>query len=372
MTLGPLPEYPWDTIVPYRDRARAHPGGMLDLSVGSPVDDTPSIARVALAEAADASGYPTSHGSPEARAAIADWFARRRGVPGLSTDEVMLTVGSKEFVAFTAFFLGLGAGDAIVQPSVAYPTYAMGAAFAGAEIVAADDPDDWPEHTKLVWCNSPGNPDGRVLDAGALRARVERARSLGAVIINDECYAELGWGWWEAERIPSILDERVVGDDRTGVLACSSLSKRSNLAGYRAAYAAGDADLVTRLVRARKHAGLIVPAPVQHAMAVVLGDDAHADAQRAIYRARREALVPAVEAFGLRIDDSEAGLYLWVTRGEDAWDTMSALADLGILAGPGSFYGAAGAQHVRLALTARDDDVAEAVRRLSIAHDSSR
>ncbi|MGO2112271.1 MAG: succinyldiaminopimelate transaminase [Pseudoclavibacter sp.] len=367
MTVEPLPEYPWDTIAPSRDRAQAHPGGMIDLSVGSPVDPTPDVIRRALDEAADSHGYPTTHGTLEARAAIAEWFERRRGVPGLGPDEVMLTVGSKEFVALTAFFLGVGDGDAIVQPEVAYPTYEMGAAFAGATIVSADDPDAWPDNTKLVWRNSPGNPDGRVADAGQLRAAVVRARELGAVIINDECYAELGWDAWADRRIPSILDPDVVGGDRNGVLACSSLSKRSNLAGYRAAYAAGDAALVSRLVRARKHAGLIVPGPVQHAIAAALRDDAHADAQRDIYRARRDVLKPAAEAFGLRIDGSEAGLYLWGTRDEDAWSTIEALADRGILAGPGPFYGAAGSKHVRLTLTASDADIAAAAERLAAA-----
>lgn len=364
MTLGPLPEYPWDTIQPYRERAAAHPDGLIDLSVGSPVDPTPDIVRRALDEAADAHGYPTTQGAPDARAAISEWFERRRGVPALGIDEVMLTVGSKEFVALTALFLGVGKGDAIVQPSVAYPTYEMGAAFAGARIVAADDPADWPDDTKLVWCNSPGNPDGRVLDTAALRAAVARARELGAIVINDECYAELGWGRWADQRIPSVLDPDVVGGDRTGVLACSSLSKRSNLAGYRAAYAAGDAAIVARLVRARKHAGLIVPGPVQHALAVALRDDRHADAQRAVYGARRDLLKPAVEAFGLRIDHSEAGLYLWGSRDEDAWVTLGSLADLGILAGPGPFYGEAGAAHVRLTLTASDFDISAAADRL--------
>ncbi|GGA59947.1 succinyldiaminopimelate transaminase [Pseudoclavibacter endophyticus] len=364
MTLGPLPEYPWDAITPYRDRASAHPGGLLDLSIGSPVDPTPELIRRALDEAADAPAYPTTQGTEASRAAIAAWFERRRGVPGLRSDEIMLTVGSKEFVALTAFFLGIGEGDAIVQPEVAYPTYAMGAAFAGARIVASDDPADWPDDTKLVWRNSPGNPDGLVLDTGRLRASVERARELGAVVINDECYAELGWDDWRARSIPSILDPAVVGESRAGVLACSSLSKRSNLAGYRAAYAAGDAALIATLVRARKHAGLIVPGPVQHAMAVALGDDEHADAQRATYGARRGVLKPAVEAFGLRVEGSEAGLYLWGTRDEDAWATMSALADVGILAGPGPFYGAGGARHVRLSLTARDADIAAAAERL--------
>ena len=273
MALGPLPDYPWDRLVPVRERAAAHPDGAVDLTIGSPVDPTPLTIRAALAAATDAHGYPSTAGSAEARRAIVDWFARRRGVPGLDLDEALVTVGSKEFVASCAFFLGLGEGDVVVQPSVAYPTYEMGALFAGADLVSADDPADWPESTRLVWLNSPGNPDGRVRDVDSLRAAVARARELGAVIVDDECYAELGWDEWADRPIPSLLDPAVVGDDRTGVLVTSSLSKRSNLAGYRAAYVAGDRALIMRLLTARKHAGLMTPAPVQHALAVALAAD---------------------------------------------------------------------------------------------------
>ena len=364
MALGELPVYPWEQLAPMRELASRHPDGAIDLTIGSPVDPTPDRIREALAEATDSPAYPTTVGSPQARRAVIDWFARRRGVAGLGLDEVMLTVGSKEFVAGCAFALGLGAGDVVVQPSVAYPTYEMGAVFAGAQLVAEDDPAKWPTGTRLVWLNSPGNPDGRVLDVDELRAAVDRAREIGAVIVGDECYAELGWDEWSDRRIPSLLDPAVVGDDRRGVLVTSSLSKRSNLAGYRAAYVAGDAALIARLLTVRKHAGLIVPGPVQHALAVALDDDEDADAQRARYRARREVLKPALESFGLRIDHSEAGLYLWGTTGDRDWDTVRAFAEEGILVGPGSFYGTAGARHVRVALTATDAAIAEAATRL--------
>jgi succinyldiaminopimelate transaminase len=220
--------------------------------------------------------------------------------------------------------------------------------------------------TKLVWLNSPGNPDGRVLDIDQLRAARGRAAELGAVIINDECYAELGWdGRWATERIPSILDERVTGGDRTNVLAIYSLSKQSNMAGYRAAFAAGCAEVISRLLTVRKHAGLMLPAPLQAAMAIALGDDAHVDAQRERYRARRNVLKPALESAGFRIDNSEAGLYLWGTQGVDAWSSIEHLAELGILAGPGTFYGEFYPEHVRLSLTATDERVAAAAARLS-------
>ena len=367
MTLGELPDYPWDNLAPYVERAKSHPDGAVDLSIGSPVDPTPEIVRTALREHADAHSYPTTIGTPEAREAVVEWFARSRGVTGLGRENTMLTVGSKEFVATAAFFLRLGAGDTVVYPARAYPTYEIGAVFAGAAGFSGDDPASWPASTKLIWLNSPGNPDGRVLGVDELRAAVERARELGAIIVNDECYAELGWGEWSGERIPSILDDRVTGGDLTNILACSSLSKRSNLAGYRAAHIAGDASLIERLLVARKHAGLIVPAPVQAAVATALGDDEHARDQYHRYRRRREVLLPALQSWGLRIEHSEAGLYLWGTTGHDSWTTIGALADLGIIGGPGVFYGKAGGQYVRISLTATDEQIDEAARRLTAA-----
>ena len=365
MSVLDLADYPWDAVAPYAARARAHPRGIVDLSIGSPVDPTPDVVAAALAQATDAHAYPQTVGTPALRQAIADWYDRRRGVPGLTPDHVLPTVGSKELVALLPLLLGLGSGDVVVHPRAAYPTYEVGARLVGATPVAADDPASWPEGTKLVWLNSPGNPDGRVLDVDALRAAVARARELGAVLAADECYAELGWdGPWADAAIPSVLDPQVTGGDTTGVLSVYSLSKQSNLAGYRAAFLAGDRDLVARLLTARKHLGLMLPAPVQAAMAAALADDAHVAAQRELYRARRAVLRPAVEAAGFRIDHSEGGLYLWATAGEDAWDSLGRLADLGILAGPGHFYGPHFPQHVRFSLTATDERIAEAARRL--------
>ncbi|WP_400999510.1 succinyldiaminopimelate transaminase [Agromyces sp. GXQ0307] len=365
MALGALPEYPWDLMVPYRDRAAAHRDGIVDLSIGSPIDPTPRLVRDALAASTDAHSYPTTVGTTALRRAIVDWFARRRGVEGLETDAVLPTIGSKELVALLPFFLGVGAGDAVVHPRAAYPTYEMGAVFAGADAVASDEPDEWPENTRLVWLNSPGNPDGRVLDVPALRRAVARARELGAVIVGDECYAELGWeAPWEDGAVPSVLDPAVTGGDPRGVLAIYSLSKQSNMAGYRAAFVGGDPALIARLTTARKHAGLMVPAPLQAAMAVALADDAHVQEQKARYRARREQLLPALEDAGFRIDHSEAGLYLWATEGRDAWESIGRLADLGILGGPGHFYGPHFPQHVRLSLTATDERIRQAADRL--------
>ncbi|MGG7466418.1 succinyldiaminopimelate transaminase [Plantibacter sp. YIM 135347] len=365
MALQSLPDYPWDLMVPFAEQARRHEGGIVDLSIGSPVDETPAIIREALAEATDAHAYPATIGTPALRAAIVDWFERRRGVSGLTPESVLPTIGPKELVALLAFLLGLGEGDTVVHPVAAYPTYAVGAAIAGATAFPSDDPDEWPESTRLVWLNSPGNPDGRVLSVEALRRAVERARELGAVIVGDECYAELGWdAEWAHMAVPSVLDPRVTDGDHTGVLSIYSLSKQSNLAGYRAAFAAGDAGLVQRLVTVRKHAGLMLPAPLQAAMVVALGDDAHVVEQKERYRRRRDVLVPAVLEAGFRIDRSVAGLYLWITEGRPAWETIERLASIGILAGPGLFYGDAYPEHVRLSLTATDERITAAADRL--------
>jgi succinyldiaminopimelate transaminase len=303
---------------------------------------------------------------------------------------VLPTVGSKELVALLPSLLGLGEGDVVVHPTTAYPTYDVGARLAGATPLPADDVAVWGDApVRLVWINSPGNPDGTVRSVEQLRAVVDAARAVGAVVASDECYAELAWDEpWAGDGVPSVLDPRVSGGDPTGLLAVYSLSKQSNLAGYRAAFVAGDPGLVRRLLELRKHAGMIVPAPVQAAMTVALADDAHVDVQRGRYRARRAALLDAVGHAGLTLDGSQAGLYLWLrpaddgapgdlssgdpTTGDrtggaagDGWRTVARLAERGILVAPGSFYGAAAAGHVRMALTGTDERIAEAVRRLT-------
>lgn len=356
-----LPDFPWDALIPFAERARQHPDGIVDLSVGSPVDPTPQVVRDALAAATDAHAYPATAGSPALREAIVDWYRRRRGVE-LGVPNTLPTIGSKELVAWMPALLGLGAGDVVVHPAIAYPTYAVGAALAGASALAADDPADWPAETRLIWLNSPGNPDGHVNSIEYLAAAVARARELGAVIVNDECYAELVWNG--DAPAPTILDRRVIGDSRRLVLSVYSLSKQSNLAGYRAGFVAGCSDLIDELLAARKHAGLMPPAPVQHAMVAALADDRHVAEQRERYRARRTILLGALEGAGFRVDESAAGLYLWATRDESAMETVAALAESGILVAPGTFYGEAGGQHVRVALTATDERIDAAARRL--------
>ena len=357
-----LPDFPWDVLVPFGAKARTHPDGIIDLSVGSPVDPTPAHIREALSAATDAHAYPQTAGTVELRESIAEWYGRRRSVPGLTVDNVLPSIGSKELIAWLPLMLGLGPDDVVVQPTVAYPTYAIGAAIAGATVLSSDDPAEWPANTRLIWLNSPGNPDGRVLGVDGLRVAVERARELGAVIANDECYAELNWVG--DEPTPSILDPRVIRDSLDGVLSVYSLSKQSNLAGYRAGFVAGCDHVVGQLLAVRKHAGLMPPAPVQQAMVVALADEAHVVEQKARYAARRARLLPALEAAGFRIDHSEAGLYLWATRDEDAWVTVAWLAERGVLVAPGSFYGPAGGRHVRVALTTTDERIDAAVGRL--------
>jgi succinyldiaminopimelate transaminase len=368
-----LPDYPWEAMAPYLAKASEHPGGAVNLSIGTPVDPTPAIIQDALKAAANAPGYPTVHGTPALREAISGWFERRRGVSGLDPRNIMPTVGSKELVAWLPLLLGLKPGDVVVRPKVAYPTYDIGATFAGVTSVATDNLDELDDavrsRVRLIWVNSPGNPTGSVRDVESLKALVVQARELGAVVASDECYAELGWGDWDVQRggqpVPSILDPRVAGGSHEGLLAVYSLSKQSNVAGYRAAFVAGDPELMPNLVNSRKHAGMIVPFPVQEAMRVALGDDAHVEAQKDLYRGRREQLVPALRGFGLEIKDSDAGLYLWSSAGESTWDTVARLADRGIVVGPGVFYGEAGNGFVRVALTGSDERIGAAVERLS-------
>jgi succinyldiaminopimelate transaminase len=369
--MAQLPDFPWDSLAPFKERASSHVGGLVDLSVGTPVDPTPEVVRAALADASDAHGYPQTWGSPVLREAVATWFARRRGVPGVDPDGVLPTIGSKELVAWLPTLLGIGAGDVVAFPEVAYPTYDVGARIAGATPLpvlglTALGPMTTRGTPKLLWVNSPSNPTGQVLPVEHLAKMVTWARQHGVVVASDECYAELDWREDAAPgSVPSILDPRVCGGSHEGLLAVYSLSKQSNVAGYRAAFVAGDRTLVARLLEIRKHAGMIVPWPVQQAMVAALGDDAHVAQQKERYRRRRALLRTALEGAGYRVDHSDAGLYLWATRGEDAWATVGGLADRGILAAPGSFYGAAGSQHVRVALTATDERIEVAAHRLS-------
>jgi succinyldiaminopimelate transaminase len=357
-----LPDFPWDQITSYGDTARTHPDGIVDLSVGTPVDPTPEVVQQALRDAANAPGYPVTIGLPETRQACIDWLGRRFGVTGLGLDAVLPVIGSKELIASIPTHLGLGPGDLVVQPLLAYPTYEVGATLAGARVLAADSLTAiGPERPRILWLNSPSNPTGTVLPVAHLRKVVDWCRERDVLLISDECYLECAW---ETEPV-SVLHPSISGGSSEGILTVHSLSKRSNLAGYRCAFLAGDPALVGELLAVRKNLGLQMPGPQQAAMIAALDDDAHVVEQHARYAARRAKLREALLTAGFRIDNSEASLYLWATRDEDCWDTVAWLADRGILAAPGSFYGRAGHQHVRVAFTATDERIDAAVQRLT-------
>ncbi|MEU8466884.1 bifunctional succinyldiaminopimelate transaminase/glutamate-prephenate aminotransferase [Streptomyces sp. NPDC029006] len=357
-----LPDFPWDRLAPYKQKAAAHPDGIVDLSVGTPVDPVPELIQKALVDAADSPGYPTVWGTPALRDAITGWLERRLGARDLTHRHVLPVVGSKELVAWLPTQLGLGPGDTVGHPRLAYPTYEVGARLARADHEVYDDPTELdPSRLRLLWLNSPSNPTGKVIPRQELARIVAWAREHGVLLVADECYLELGW---EADPV-SVLHPDVNGGSYDGILAVHSLSKRSNLAGYRAAFVAGDPAVLGPLLEIRKHGGMMTSAPTQAAVVAALGDDAHVQEQRARYAARREVLRAALLSHGFRIEHSEASLYLWATRDESCWATVSRLADLGILVAPGDFYGPAGGNFVRVALTATDERVQAAAARLT-------
>jgi succinyldiaminopimelate transaminase len=362
MTATKLPDFPWDSLAGLKARAQEHPGGIVDLSVGTPVDPVPAGIRDALASVSDIPGYPATHGTPALRAAAIEALGRRHGVEGIEPDAVLPTIGSKEAVAWLPRLLGFGPGDLVVIPELAYPTYEVGALLAGAEVARADGLTQLgPRRPAMIWLNSPSNPTGRVLGPDHLRKVVEWARERDVIVVSDECYLSLGW---EAEPV-SVLHPSVHGGRLDGLLAVHSLSKSANLASYRAGFVTGDPKLVKDLLEVRKHAGMIVPRPVQEAMVAALTDDEALAAQRERYLRRRVVLRKALQDNGFEISHSEAGLYLWSTRGEDSLTTVGWLADRGILVAPGTFYGPTGGKHVRVALTATDERIDAAAERLA-------
>jgi succinyldiaminopimelate transaminase len=357
-----LPEFPWDTLADAKALAGAHPDGIVDLSVGTPVDPVAPAIREALASASAAPGYPATAGTARLRESAVAALGRRFGITGLSETAVLPVIGTKELIAWLPTLLGLGAADVVVVPELAYPTYEVGARLAGAQVLRADSLTQLgPRSPALVYLNSPSNPTGRVLGPDHLRKVVGWARERGVMVASDECYLGLGW---DAEP-PSVLHPSVCGGDHTGLLAVHSLSKSSSLAGYRAGFVAGDPGLVAELLAVRRHAGMMMPTPVQAAMVAALDDDIHDKLQRERYARRRAALAPALRSAGFAIDYSEGGLYLWATRGEPCRDSVAWLAQRGILVAPGEFYGPGGAQHVRVALTATDERISAAVGRLA-------
>ena len=348
-----LPDFPWDALAPYGEKARSHPKGIIDLSQGTPVDPTPEFIQQAFRDASNSPSYPVTAGTPELRAAIKKWAVERLGATG--DFDVLPLIGSKELVAWLPTYLE---SSTVLIPEIAYPTYHVGALLAGADSVpVAIDANSWPI-ADLAWLNSPSNPTGRVHSVDEVKACIDWSRKNKSVLISDECYLEFD------HTVHSISVLSQTGGDNTNILAVHSLSKRSSMAGYRAAFMVGDASLIARIREIRKHGGMMVPLPVQKAMTAALADDAHVAEQRARYNARKDAIRPALEAAGFSIEFSDSGLYLWCTRNEDAWTSVAWLAERGILATPGSFYGQLGQNHIRIAMTASDLHIADAVQRL--------
>lgn len=362
-----LPDFPWDTISGAKAAATSHPDGIVDLSVGTPMDPVDPVIRDALAAASEFPGYPATLGTRDLREAAVGALSRRFGITGVDESSILPVIGTKEAIAGLPAQLGVPAGDTVVIPEVAYPTYEVGALLAGATPRRADRIDDYGVGADgsgvpaVIFVNSPSNPTGEVLSANRLRGVVEWAREHGSVVISDECYLGLTW----EGTAHSVLHPDVCGGDHTGLIAVHSLSKVSNLASYRAGFLAGDRALIAELLAVRKHAGMIVPFPIQGATVAALNDDVHVAAQRERYRVRRDKLKAAVQAAGFTVDHSEAGLYLWISRGDDSRATLDWFAARGILVAPGDFYGPAGSAHVRMALTATDERVDQAVARLA-------
>lgn len=360
---GRIGEYPWDNLVPYAERAKAHPLGLVDLSIGTPVDPTPQVVRDALTAYADAPGYPVTIGTAATRQACLDYLERRCGVTGLGLDAVIPAIGLKEAIAQIPLHLGIGPGDTVVYPELAYPTYEVGALLVGATPLALDDVTTLTEPPAIVWINSPSNPSGQVQSREQLKRTVDWCREHDVLLVSDECYLEFVW---EGEPALSVLHPDISGGDPTGLLVVHSLSKRSNMAGYRCGFIAGDPDPIAELLTVRKNLGLMMPDPMQAAMAAALRDDQHVTEQLARYRSRRGRLRDVLVGAGFDVSASTGSLYLWITReGDDCWSMVDWFAERGILVGPGTYYGPLGKDYVRISITVTDERCDAAVARLA-------
>jgi len=349
-----LPDFPWDALAPYSKIAQSHPQGAIDLSVGTPVDPSPEFIQRALIESANSPSYPVTAGTPQLRNAIDSWARTHCGATGELG--VLPVIGSKELVAWLPTLLEV---KSVLYPEIAYPTYAVGALLAESAATAVGiDAQSWPQ-ADFAWVNSPSNPTGRVHSPAELQAAISWSRQHGSVVVSDECYLEFGDGV-----TPTSILAHTGGDNRN-ILAVHSLSKRSSLAGYRAAFVIGDPALIAKLLEVRKHAGMMVPLPVQNAMVAALSDSEHVAIARDRYNARRALMRQALEAAGFAIEHSVAGLYLWATRNESAWDSVAWLAERGIIATPGVFYGEGGSTYIRVAMTATDEQIRRAALRLT-------
>ncbi len=335
-------------------RAREHGGGIIDLSQGTPVDKTPDFIQEALSAATNSPSYPVTIGTPELREAMRNWATNILGATG--DFDVLPTIGSKELVAWLPSILQ---SKTVLYPKIAYPTYLVGSMIHGAEAIAVDiDANSWPK-SDLAWINSPSNPTGRVHSISEIQSVISYARKNNSLVVSDECYLSFPA---TGPAPASIL--KIAGGDNKNLLAVHSMSKRSNLAGYRAGLIVGDPDVIAEIREVRKHAGMMLPLPIQRAMTAALSDEAHVVEQAERYAKRRELLSAALIKAGFTIDFSDAGLYIWCSRNEDCWSTVSWLADLGILTTPGIFYGGAGSKYIRIAMTATDNQISEAAERI--------
>ncbi len=351
-----LPDFPWDALAPFSKIAQQHPKGAIDLSQGTPVDSTPQLIQSALQESSNSPRYPVTAGTKDLQDAIRKWAINHLGASG--DFDVLPLIGSKELVAWLPTILQ---SKKVIYPEVAYPTYLVGALIAQAKPIAvAVDAKSWPE-ADFAWVNTPSNPTGRVHSEEELRATVKWARENNSVLVCDECYIDFG----DTTTPTSLL--KYTDGDNSNILVVHSLSKRSSMAGYRGAFLIGDAKLISQIREIRKHAGMMVPLPIQNAMVAALSDESHVVEQRDRYNARRATLAPALTAAGFKIEESAAGLYIWCTRSEDCWKSVEWLANLGIVATPGSFYGELGSAHIRIAMTATDAQIREAADRIKEA-----
>lgn len=336
-------------MAPYGEKAKKYPGGFIDLSQGTPVDPTPIFIQEALTKASNSPSYPLTAGSSQLKDAIRAWATLNLGATG--EFDVLPVIGSKEFVALLPTFLQ---SKTVLYPKIAYPTYLVGALMASAKAIPVEiDAKSWPT-ADLAWINSPSNPTGQVQSDSEILATINWARNNGSVIASDECYLSF------SKEAKSILS--LTGGNNEGVLAVHSLSKRSNLAGYRAAFVIGDSKLIDQIRQIRKHAGLIVPLPVQQAMIAALSDNNHAIEQAERYEKRRTKLITALSKAGFTIEHSQAGLYIWCSKNEDCYKTVDWFANLGVLVTPGSFYGSE--KFIRIALTATDESIDLVVERI--------
>lgn len=351
-----LPDFPWDALAPYSQLAKQHPKGAIDLSQGTPVDSTPQLIQSALQESADSPRYPVTAGTKDLQDAIRNWAINHLGASG--DFDVLPLIGSKELVAWLPTILQ---SKKVIYPEIAYPTYLVGALLAQAEpIPVGIDAAIWP-NSDFAWVNTPSNPTGRVHSESELREAIKWSRNSGATLVCDECYIDFG----DSAQPTSLL--KYTDGDNSNILVVHSLSKRSSMAGYRGAFLIGDPKLIAEIREIRKHAGMMVPLPIQNAMVAALSDEKHVEVQRDRYNARRAILAPALISAGFKIEESAAGLYIWCTRSENCWKSVEWLAKLGIVATPGSFYGELGASHIRIAMTATDAQISDAAARIKEA-----